>query len=397
MPRVIAAQDAESYYKILMELVSLLKDSHTAVIPPWGRFVPGYDIPPVELHVIHDRFYVARISETDEIVNQRIYPGLEIIEVENNIPAGEYFENNVLKYYTRGTKQGDEAVLPFYLLYGPQNEKVMFKVRDIDGSMREVALTRNSMNKDGEPFFYKFVESLMTNTIKTELLDNAVLYVSIPNFQNGNTRIYKDFEALIDTLDTNNVAGLILDVRLNLGGNRSYADKITACLIDETVSTPVNNYFSYTPAHIPVGKVPIEWTSRHWDIQPRNGKRYLGPVVILTGSATHSSGEDFVIELSQSGHVITVGEKTSGGAGGKLPFALPGGGCFELGTFTATFPDGREYVGIGIEPDIEVTPTREDLIDVRDRTLEKGIEVIKNWGKYIDQTQNLRVSTTSKP
>ena len=44
--RVIAAKDIEGYYKLLMELVTQLRDSHTYVVPPWARLTPGYDMPP---------------------------------------------------------------------------------------------------------------------------------------------------------------------------------------------------------------------------------------------------------------------------------------------------------------------------------------------------------------
>jgi carboxyl-terminal processing protease len=46
------------------------------------------------------------------------------------------------------------------------------------------------------------------------------------------------------------------------------------------------------------------------------------------------------------------------------------------------FPDGKEFVGIGIIPDVEVKVTKYDIIDKSDPVLNKGIDVIRNWGKY---------------
>jgi len=43
------------------------------------------------------------------------------------------------------------------------------------------------------------------------------------------------------------------------------------------------------------------------------------------------------------------------------------------------FPDGREFVGIGIQPDVEVHPTQKDLLKGTDPVLQKGIDVIRNW------------------
>ena len=41
------------------------------------------------------------------------------------------------------------------------------------------------------------------------------------------------------------------------------------------------------------------------------------------------------------------------------------------------FLSGREFVGIGVIPDVEVDPTLEDIAAERDPVLEKGNEIIK--------------------
>jgi carboxyl-terminal processing protease len=39
------------------------------------------------------------------------------------------------------------------------------------------------------------------------------------------------------------------------------------------------------------------------------------------------------------------------------------------------FPDGSEFEGVGIKPDIEVRPTSEDLRNGKDPVLEKALEL----------------------
>ena len=63
IPKVLKTNNVEEYYKVLMELTALLQDSHTEIIPPWGRFIPDYDIPPIELTAIDGRFYIRRTSK----------------------------------------------------------------------------------------------------------------------------------------------------------------------------------------------------------------------------------------------------------------------------------------------------------------------------------------------
>jgi len=182
-PRVLAAEDIESYYRVLMELAALLHDGHTAVMPPSGPFKPGTDSPPVEIQVVEDKFVVARTGETDEIRGQRVYPGLEITSV-GAVPIRAYFQDNILRYNSRGTKQADEAINLYGLLTGVNDSCVMLGVRDPDGTARTVTLTRNSADRRGRPFMYRIFEwDASEPVLETRILPDAVLYVRIANFE----------------------------------------------------------------------------------------------------------------------------------------------------------------------------------------------------------------------
>ena len=41
-----------------------------------------------------------------------------------------------------------------------------------------------------------------------------------------------------------------------------------------------------------------------------------------------------------------------------------------------TYPDGREFVGIGIIPDTEISPSAQDIAEQRDVVLEKGVVLL---------------------
>ena len=82
IPRVIAARDRDSYYDVLCEFAALLKDGHTAVNRPGGFVSPESDWPPLEVQVADGKYVVARFNETAEFEKNRIYRGLEIVEIE---------------------------------------------------------------------------------------------------------------------------------------------------------------------------------------------------------------------------------------------------------------------------------------------------------------------------
>jgi C-terminal processing protease CtpA/Prc len=103
------------------------------------------------------------------------------------------------------------------------------------------------------------------------------------------------------------------------------------------------------------------------------------PLVVIFGNNTASAAEDFLIALDDlKGRATTIGERSYGSTGQPLSFSLPGGGSARICTKKDTYPDGREFVGYGVKPDIEVKRTVEDYMKHRDAQLEKAIEVVKS-------------------
>ena len=72
-----------------------------------------------------------------------------------------------------------------------------------------------------------------------------------------------------------------------------------------------------------------------------------------------------------------IGEPTFGSTGQPLFFDLPGGGSARICTKKDTYPDGHEFVGYGITPDIEITKNLIDFIENNDPALEKAIAYLK--------------------
>lgn len=80
-----------------------------------------------------------------------------------------------------------------------------------------------------------------------------------------------------------------------------------------------------------------------------------------------------VVVFTQAHRGKTIGEPTGGSAGQPLMFKLPRGGAARVCTKHDSFADGREFVGVGIQPDIPAHLTRADIIAGRDSVLETAI------------------------
>jgi hypothetical protein len=381
IPRVISTRNIEDYYDVLMEFAALLNDGHTAVSPPWMYVKPGYDHPPVELKVVEDKFIVLRVGNTDEMKTQRIYPGLEILEMGDNISIREYLKEKVLRFYSFGTTQADESIELIRIFSGPKNSKIALRVKDPDGTLRDVTLTRNSSENDGSFFQWQWVRWFMFDPlIETRMIQPDIWYVRISNF--GSQKVVDEFYKAFDLLDLTIFNGIILDVRHNSGGNSSNAFNIVSALTDKPLMASKWKSLSYVPAYRSWGQA-TGWLEKSPSIiEPGNGTRYTGPLVVLTGPGTFSAAEDFLVPLKYSKRALLVGEKTAGSTGNPIVVTLPGGGIFRVVSKRDVFPDGMEFVGIGIIPDVEVIVTQQDIIRESDPVLNKGIDVIRNWGKY---------------
>lgn len=377
IPKILASKDIVQYYQILRELVALLNDGHTFIMPPMEEMASS-DHPALETQMIESKIIITRTGDSKEIMEQKITPGLEVTDI-NGVPAKGYLDNNLVRYYSGGTIHWGEAFGLSRLLEGPKNSVVQLKLRSLDGSSKNVELTRNSEMRNGENFnlqiydFYPLVER--------KKVDDDIIYFKLSTFIFE--QIVEDFHKELDQLDLDKIEGMILDIRHNMGGNSDFAFKIISRLIDKPMEAAKWKTRKYLPAFRSWGR-PEEWYEDSMEIiQPSPEKRYSGPLFILTGHNTVSAAEDFLVPLKFSKRAKIVGDITAGSTGNPITCQLPGGYIFRICSKRDTFPDGEEFVGTGIEPNIKVEITQKDVHENRDRVLEKAVEMIRNWNRTV--------------
>lgn len=371
IPEVHAAPDMVAYYQVLQELVSLLNDGHTVVM--FSREIrASLDTPPLELGMIEEKIVIVRAGGTQEIREQNIHPGLEIVAVDG-CPAGEYLHAHAIRYYKGGTPQWGNAFGLFNLLQGPKNETVNLMLNDSSGKSSFVHLTRNSEIGNGQTFKHRILDHEPLLEKKTI---GGIVYFRLSTFDDE--RIVDEFNREFDHLDLETVTGMIIDIRFNIGGETGIAFSVLSRLIDRPLEAAKWRTRKYLPAYRAWGN-PEEWLEEQMlPVQPYPGPRYTGPLAVLIGPHTFSSAEDFLVPLAYSKRGMLIGEKTAGSTGQPLRVLLPGGGYCLICTIQSTFPDGREFVGYGIESDIVVHPTQKDIFEDRDPVLEEAIQNLKN-------------------
>lgn len=192
---------------------------------------------------------------------------------------------------------------------------------------------------------------------------------------------------------------LILDLRSNGGGTTGIGSYILKYLTNDSLlygsrysTRQLNSAFKawgkYTTAKDTVNN---SWNAKalltyqdnyfyNFDYYPLkndlSAKRIVVPTVLLIGHNTASTAEDFLIYADNQKHMTKIGQNSCGSTGQPFLFDLPGGAVVRVCTKKDTYPDGREFVGYGVKPDIEVVPKVEDLINNNDPALKKAIDFL---------------------
>jgi carboxyl-terminal processing protease len=152
-------------------------------------------------------------------------------------------------------------------------------------------------------------------------------------------------------------AGLIVDLRWNPGGLSEQLQKFAGALLG-------------AEAHLADSRTrsgPGKLVSTNYS------KPYTGPLIVLTGPLTASSAEVFsaAVQYHKRGKII--GRSTAGAVLGAQAFTLPDGGAVLLPVMNLWRADGGRIEGAGVEPDIWILPTLEDLRAGRDPVLERAL------------------------
>jgi len=359
LPRVMDAKSDEEYARLMESCSALLKDGHTSV---WISHYHGTSSPSIEVQLLQGKAIIVAVGERNDVA--KLDPGDEITHVDGR-SVQEILEEDIYPYVSAGSSQRRDQEAYAKLLEGPTDSQVSLRVRRLNGTedeikvMRRAGRTTRGMPGRGATFEYKE-------------LPGGIAYVYIGSF--ADKGIVTQFDEAFD--DIRKAQGLLIDVRDNGGGSSSIGYQVIGPLTDKPLATSRWKTRKYMPSFRAWGEEEEWYEGTHDPVQPRGDDPFLGPVVVLSNVGTVSAAEDFLIPLHASGRATLVGGRTAGTTGQPLIIKFPGGAA-AICTKWDSYPDGREFVGVGVIPDVEIYPTPQDIADGRDLVLEKGIEVLK--------------------
>jgi C-terminal processing protease CtpA/Prc len=363
------------YYKVLKKFCAYLKDGHTNVYFPKT----------IRDSILSNNFGEYRmffsniegkaiLTRTNDSKKSEIPIGTEVLKV-NGLTTREHLEKNVFPYISTSTDYILEDLGIEDMFEGYVGTSYDVEMRTPNGKIKTLNLT---LSKTKERDLYPPIEE--RNFVDFKWIDNNIAYVALNSFDDW--KASSEFGEKIPELKK--AKALIIDLRNNTGGNSRIGKVILHHLTNDTIFYGSK---SQSRLHIPTLKAwgqekyyhDFEYSPDTLGIGDRNllkTSRVVVPTAILIGHRTASAAEDFLIYADNQKHMTRIGENTYGSTGQPLFFELPNGAGFRICTKKDTYPDGREFVGYGIKPDIEVKKTLTDYIENKDPALVKAIELL---------------------
>lgn len=378
VPLAENVKDDFGYYLILQRFIALLRDGHTFIVYP-SRIWQLFDAPPIRIRLIEDKHIITACPSSDVIGSDLIQPFSEILSVDGK-PAEQYLNENVIPYISSGTEHYRRYMGCMQLLVGKRNTKVKLKIKNPTNEIRNVVLTRNVTGIPAEKRPIMLIELPRLKwelpSIEHRFLGDGLHYIAINTM--ADSKLPEKFDRILDSLKS--PRGLILDLRNNHGGNSRYAEEVACRLFDKKIPRDYRRTPAYRPSERAWNKEKFgdNWHEykQEW-LTPRGRFQFIGPVVVMTSPYTWSAAENFLVPLVASQRITVVGQPTGGSTGQPLFLPLIGSGRIGICSVRSFYPDGKEFVGYGIQPDVFIEPKLEALRAGRDNVLEEAIKVLQ--------------------
>lgn len=230
------------------------------------------------------------------------------------------------------------------LIRGPKGTVVTLIVMRNDEELLEISIERDVIE---------------TKSMKWEFRNDGILYIELSAFYEDTTPL---FNQMIKQAKNHNITGIILDLRNDPGGLLTEANFVASRWVDNGQVIAIERFSD----------------GREIIYRSKNTPDFKNiPTIILIDGGSASASEIVAGALKDHNLATLVGEKTFGKGSVQELKLLPDGSSLKVTTAAWYTPNGNSIDKIGIEPDILVEYTAEDVQKKQDPQLEKALEMLK--------------------
>lgn len=209
--------------------------------------------------------------------------------------------------------------------------------------------------------------------VEYTVLPSGYGYVKIFSFFDNDRLTIDLWERMIDTLNQNNVTGLIIDMRQNGGGNGFLADQMAAYFFDEPHVTGNTGYYDEA-----TGDFFFDPDTRDKFYLPPVDQRYEGDIAVIISPACASACEFFSYDMTIDDRAEIVGHYPTAGLGGSVEqFYMPGPTTVQFTIGRAVDASGNIHIeGQGVKPTVVVPVDEESVFSNEDVLLNAAVELL---------------------
>ncbi len=192
---------------------------------------------------------------------------------------------------------------------------------------------------------------------KSELLANNIGYLKFDGFRNDTDKLMEEAVTRFSA-----TKAIIVDLRGNSGG---YEYQVRNCL----------NMFLSSPTEYGTF-IQRSGKTKETNLKGRGAKAYPGKLIVLTDGRSGSGAEIFAALVQESKRGRIVGRTTAGAVLLSYELKLPEDFRLRLAFRDYLTPNGGRLEGKGVEPDVSVPFTIDDVRRQRDPDLARALELL---------------------
>ncbi len=407
LQRALVTEDEREFHLLLAEFMAQLGDGHTVYDFP-REFLQRVGVLPFSLKYCADGYY---ISEIEESLAQYLYGKIQQI---NGIPFTDLLRQAFRYiYHVEDYAPGFQLhrILPL-LLRAEGNEMVTSKGTFYFDLLKHADSTATTNRRILAPqpqanYPYEKIDTGRLDVRRYRITPTQeILYIKIDNFLYSRTA--EEVAATIQETANAAICGIILDLRDNIGGMTKFGADVAKLFLSgefhgcqkRTQSMRgidlacASQYMTMTEEEIEATlaaglgtREGIEESlcfGRHChyeeyqDTYGEPGHVALTdlPCVILTSRDTISAAEDTVAMFRSNHRATIMGTPTTGTTGTPMILPLSCGGRARICSVGYRLFDGTEFIGVGIQPNIQVETHLEDLENGVDVVLDRALTLL---------------------
>ncbi len=350
VPIILQSKDSVEYMLAVARLITEIHDGHGWLDSRiWRNTYKS--IPEVQLSYVNNKTIVYK-TFNDSLKNI-LSPGDEIVKVDD--VDIDKLRKRLSQYIGASNNAALQRDVTLHVLAGPDSSFVKITFLH-NGATKDLRLKR----KVGKYAYNSYTSGLPKQARNWTKLKDDIGYVDFGKLE------VSEIDSMFN--DFKNTKAIIID-------NRSYPKgtvwTMVNYLTDKTVTTAKGTTMI---ADSPDPTTQIVQSSL-WQIPVVAKFKYKGKIIILVNEQTQSQAEYscMVIQAAFKNTTI-IGSQTAGADGDVTGISIPGGIKTAFSGHGVYYPDGRPTQGIGIVPDLKISPTIKGIKVGKDEVLERAIQ-----------------------